>query len=346
MHDFLEGICRYGVALVLYYLIYVRQYFRLQHLNLKIRAFHYGAKSSTNKPPEILEQHLKKKCILLSSSEMLNIVKHLNLIIGLSVDENDKCWKLLLDLQEILQTICSTKITLDTTDILEQKISDYLMLLNEIFPNSMKPKHLFALHYASVMRQVGPLWNICCMRFESKHREGKQISRSAICRVNICRTIALRHQLIFNYRLMSKNSTYPTYICGPIKFHPIHKLPNISFFLQLLPDSLSSSNISSTNWLQHMGRTIKEGSVIVTFSELGPDFYLAYLIILIGEHDFLIVSKYMNDVYLNERIRAYKVHSTENLNWHILKKTDIENAVVSYTNKLSDGLFYIPKTWM
>ena len=95
-----------------------------------------------------------------------------------------------------------------------------------------------------------------------------------------------------------------------------------------------------------MGRTIKEGSVIVTFSELGPDLYLAYLIILIGEHDFLIVSKYMNDVYLNERIRAYKVHSTENLNWHILKKTDIENAVVSYTNKLSDGLFYIPKTWM
>ena len=61
MHDFLEGICRYDVALMLLYFIYVRKYFTLQHLTLKIRAFHFGAKNSTNKPPEILEHHLKKK---------------------------------------------------------------------------------------------------------------------------------------------------------------------------------------------------------------------------------------------------------------------------------------------
>ena len=61
---------------------------------------------------------------MLSSSEMLNLVKNLNLIIGLSVDENDECWKLLLDLQEILQIVSSTKITLDTPDILQYKISD------------------------------------------------------------------------------------------------------------------------------------------------------------------------------------------------------------------------------
>ena len=57
MHDFLEGICRYDVANLLNYFIYVRKYFTLQHLNFKICAFHYGANNSTNKPPEILEQN-------------------------------------------------------------------------------------------------------------------------------------------------------------------------------------------------------------------------------------------------------------------------------------------------
>ena len=63
----------------------------------------------------------------------------------------------------------------------------------------MKPKHHFMVHYPSIMQQIGPLWNICCMRFESKNREAKQISRSAIFRVNVYRTFALRHQLILNF---------------------------------------------------------------------------------------------------------------------------------------------------
>ena len=123
---------------------------------------------------------------MLSSAEMLNLVKNLNLIIGFSLDKDDEYWKLLLQLQEILQIIFSTKITVDTPNILEQKITEYLTLLNEKFKNALKPKHDFAVHYASVLRQVGPLWNICCMRFESKHRKGKQISRSDICRINVC----------------------------------------------------------------------------------------------------------------------------------------------------------------
>lgn len=170
MHDFLEGFGRYDLALLLHYFIYVSKYFKLEHLNCKIQAFHYGPKNSTNKPPEILESHLKKKCIMLSSAEMLNLVENFNLIIGLCVDENDKHWQLLLSLKDILNTLRSTKITIDTPNILELKITEYLMTLNELFSNKMKPKHHFAVHYASVMKKVGPLWNICCRRFESKHR--------------------------------------------------------------------------------------------------------------------------------------------------------------------------------
>lgn len=47
------------------------------------------------------------------------------------------------------------------------------------------------------------------MRFEAKHREAKISSRSAISRVNVCKTIAIKHQLRQNYRFL-KNETAET----------------------------------------------------------------------------------------------------------------------------------------
>ena len=346
MHDYLEGICRYDVAILLKYFIYVRKYFELDHLNTKLRAFHYGANKNVNKPPQILESHLKKKCIILSSAEMLNLVMNLNLIIGLSIDEDDDHWQLLLMLQEIIEIVCSTKITAQTPDLLELRITEYLTLLNNKFPNSLKPKHHFIVHYPSIMRKVGPLWNICCMRHESKNREGKVISRSAICRVNICRTIALRHQLIQNYRFMSQNALYPTYISSRVRSASIQDLPNISCFIKLLSDNLVHQKINYCSSIKYMGKTIKEDSVIIKFSELGPAFHFVYLIILKNEYDFVFVTRVMTDCFFNEHMRAFKIYDMQCFHWEIFSKADMQNAVVSYANKLSDGMFYITKNWI
>lgn len=347
MHDFLEGICRYDIALVLNYFIYKRKYFDLQELNTKIRAFYYGANKNINKPPEITESNLKNNCIILSSAEMLNLIRNLNLIIGLSIPENDDHLNLILLLQEILQIVCSTKIKYDTPKLLELKIKEYLILLREKFPDyNLKPKHHFLLHYPSIMKKIGPLWNVCCMRFESKHQEGKKISRSAICRVNVCKTIALRHQLIFNYRLISKSSSYPTYFCNRIKMSSLKNLPNASNFVHLLPSSFVGKSISLTNSIQYKGKKIKEDSVIVTFSELGSEYYLVYLIILNGDDDFFIVTKSLTDCYLNERLRAVKIYDQDCFFWEILSMKDLQSSIISYINKLSDGSLYISKNWM
>ena len=236
-HDFLEGICRYDVSFILHNFIYVRKYFTLDHFNEIIRGFYYGSDYHINKPPEISELHLKNKYIVLSSAEMLNLVRNLNLMIGLLIDESDEYWQILLMLQQILEIVLSKNVTLETPTLLELKIHDYLTFLSKELPNGLKPKHHFLVHYPSVMRKVGPLWHISCMKFESKHREGKRTSHSSICRVNICRTIALKHQLILNYRFLSKNSTYPCYTCGRIRKVPIHSLPSVTNFIQLLPVS-------------------------------------------------------------------------------------------------------------
>ena len=91
--------------------------------------------------------------------------------------------------------------------------------------------------------------------------------------------------------------------------------------------------------MPYMGKTIKNDSVVVKFSEFGPDFYLVCLIILIAEDDFLIVSKQITDVYLNEHVNAYRVHRTVNFYWDVLRKNVVENAVISYTTNLVMACF-------
>lgn len=68
---------------------------------------------SVNKPPDILESHLKNKYIILSAAEMQKLIKNVNLMIGCYVDKNDQHCQLLLSLKEISEIIFSKKVTRD-----------------------------------------------------------------------------------------------------------------------------------------------------------------------------------------------------------------------------------------
>lgn len=55
----------------------------------------------------------------------------------------------------------------------------------------------------------GPLWKTSCIRFESKHFNGKTISKSTKSRVNINKTIAIKHQVQQSLRFIFGNDTNP-----------------------------------------------------------------------------------------------------------------------------------------
>ena len=44
------------------------------------------------------------------------------------------------------------------------------------------------------------------MRFEAKNQSGKRTSKNTTCRINICKTIAIKNQLVMNHRFLSKCS--------------------------------------------------------------------------------------------------------------------------------------------
>ena len=234
-HDFLEGILRYDIAVVLSHLIFVAKYLTLDEINLRLAGYQYGVDDNVNKPPPITEKHLKNGCIILSSAEMMNLFRSLFLIVGPLVPTGDAHWELFIKLKTVVEIVFSKVIHKNTHRLLQTEITEYLTSLSKLYPNHMKPKHHFILHYPQIMKAVGPLPQISSMRNESKHREGKVTSHVAICRKNVCYTIAIKHQLMLNYRFLAKDSEIlAPFITGPIKLLNFEDLNDVENFGHLL----------------------------------------------------------------------------------------------------------------
>ena len=197
MHDIVEGICRRDVALILDDFINKKHYFTLGDLNQRVRGFYFGNEEHVNRPPEIIDTQIKNHNVTVSASEMYQLVTHLNIIIGDFVREGDGSWSLLLQFQRIIEIVYSSAVTNETSIVLRMIIAQYLDIHEALFPKKLIPKHLL-VHYPRIMREVGPLSKVSSIRFEAVHQVGKKCSRVSTSRVNVCKTIAIKHQLILN----------------------------------------------------------------------------------------------------------------------------------------------------
>lgn len=70
-----------------------------------------------------------------------------------------------------------------------------------------------------ILQKSGPLCLMSSMRFESKHKELKDIANSISSRLNVQYTLALKHQLKLSYRLLSSIN-----ICSSLEVGRILKL--------------------------------------------------------------------------------------------------------------------------
>lgn len=98
---------------------------------------------------------------------MMNLFRSLFLILGPLVPEDNSHWKLLLKLKILFEIIFSKTIYKTTHNLLETVITEYLSPLSKIYPTHMKPKHHFLIHYARIMKAIGPLPQVSSIRNES-----------------------------------------------------------------------------------------------------------------------------------------------------------------------------------
>lgn len=102
MHDILEGVCQYDLGKILNYFIFKKEYCSLNTLNNRIRGFDYGPIEKRNKTPDITLNHIKNECIILSSAEMLCLIRNINLILGDLIPTNDEHWEPIILLKKIV----------------------------------------------------------------------------------------------------------------------------------------------------------------------------------------------------------------------------------------------------
>ncbi|KAJ8682490.1 hypothetical protein QAD02_018282 [Eretmocerus hayati] len=345
MNDWYEGNCRHDVAIALYNLIYEQEVLKLADLNSRLRSFYYGPEGSTNKPPEILDHQVKNKHLIMTSAEMHNLVYRLPMVIGMIVPENNKILQFLIQLKRIIDIISSKVVQPQTHNQLKVHISEYLEMRRELFEGEKeKPKHHLGLHGPSSMKKFGPLIKSSALRFEAKNQEGKVIARTARTRVNICRTIAIRHQLLLNYRLRLKKPQ-ARIETSEKKSIVVSKLKDISEFYSLLPVHDPTAVVSTVKWINTGDDQICKNSILVLFDDGGPVFYLAHELIVIDDAVH-IISKKLRNSYAVERIHGYKVVDEHDFCWSSLTLNDSRRASITYLTTLPDGGTYIHQNWI
>ena len=106
-----------------------------------------------------------------------------------------------IKLRRILSLLISKRFDTECFDYLNNLIAEDHELYIELL-GALKPKHHFMVHYLLIINMMGPLEHLQAMRGESKHKGGKATSNSVATRVNICKTIAIKQQLMFSNRIL------------------------------------------------------------------------------------------------------------------------------------------------
>lgn len=276
----------------------------------------------------------------MSASEMKTFVLNAGLIFGdLILDKNNKHWELFKLLRQILSISLQTYISKGTPQLLETLIQEHHALFLQLYGDSLKPKHHNILHYPRVMRQIGPLRHIWAMRFEAKHRPSKQNAAVTCNRINLCRTLAIKHQLSFSH-VLSQTKLFPDIIYK--KYRNECPLPCID--KPCLPNDFANSQI--IKYVIVTGIKYKIGATLLARVDEFPVFgkienvYLKNNCLKFPEKcDFLFLIKVFKCLQYDSHYQAYMVEDTKVLEFVTLNSI-IHNEKLNMV-MMSDGHMYV-----
>ena len=199
MHDLLEGLVPYELALILKVLI-GKCYFSLEDLNHCISSWPYGSLDKANKPVEIAASF--GESIKQNAGRTWCLLRLLPLMVGPKIPTDDEHWNLFLALKDIVEIVFAPRLALGHVLLLQTKIQDHIATFKLLFSDkALKPKQHFMLHYPRYLVLYGPLRWCWCMRFEAKHYYFTRLTRVLNNYKNICYTLSQRHQMQLAYHL-------------------------------------------------------------------------------------------------------------------------------------------------
>lgn len=350
MHDILEGVWQYDIGAILYVFIIEKKYFTLVELNDRIDNLNYGDDEVRNKPRNVTSNQVKEKFVKMSAAESQCFLRNIGIIIGDKIPCRDQHWRLIIILKEIYDIVTATSVQNGLHEYLSDLISNYLRLLVTLFGNYLKLKHHILLHYAALMKQLGPLRYLSTMRCESKNKDMKGCIKTSLSRVNPCKTIAMKCQLQANYRKQLNLSIEKelSYEIGKSVGIAAERLPEYPYFSHLLP-ILPKKEVLVINNLRFRGREIRDGVIVMLPCDSSVNFFLVHKIV-IDESKMYLISRNVTDFsYYDEHYQAYNLdpnHLSGLQTWQILTIQDLKFRFISRTVKNARGDVFIPKRWI
>lgn len=171
--------------------------------------FDFGILERSNKPSPVL---FKKKNLNQNASQMRCLMLHIPFIFfDLLNHENaatkkivQKVWKSIEYLLKIDQIISSSHLTEENLNDLTEYTHTYLHSLKKTLNIKLTSKLHFMTHYANTMRAMGPITNLQMMRGDAKHQTFVRFAKSTKSFVNICSTLAEKHQEMMESELRTK----------------------------------------------------------------------------------------------------------------------------------------------
>ena len=309
MHDMLEGVCPLEVHLILNKLI-DKHYFTLETLNGRITSFNYGLPDLKNRPCTYTIHKLRSPdgSPGQNAGQMWCLVRHIALMLGDCVPEDDQHWELLLALLECMDIIFALDISKGETLFLEQLIQDHHSLFLELFPERhLKPKQHFMVHYPSAMKFIGPLLLLWVMRFEAKHNFSRRLSHIVCNFRNIAKTLAYRHQMQLCYNIMTRHTLMERAVeVEPGSSVILASLDHAEYLAQNLQIPLYDE-VYIANWCKVCGTEYRGNVMVVVRKEEGdPVFGKVELVIPSNGSVFLLCGLWHTNGF-NRHYHAYSV---------------------------------------
>lgn len=322
LDDWCQGVCEYAMKFVLFSLVKTYKLIPLPLLKTKLETFDYGCDTDT-KPSTAISINTRQVTYYLSGSQMLTLMRYFALIVGLYVTEDHPVWKFFLLLRQITDRLINRRVYLDSCEALVYDIEElnrqYLNLSND----TLNPKFHFMIHYPRLMKKFGPLALLSTFRFEARHRLSQMAEHSAADRVNICKTIALKNQLVLN-DLFLKREKFHRITYGERKAVSDETRLALRDIWETLP---ADKNIIAVSWVTIDGISYKPSyNVTIDLPEENdflPKFAEITEIYVVDNDQVFFMCRLFKTVTFNGHYYAYEVLNTD------------DKSVFSYENLIA-----------
>jgi len=154
---------------------------------------------------------------------------------------------------------------------------------------------------------IGPLVNIWCMRFEAKHKESKIESHIITSRKNLPFTLAMKHQLKLNDRLLNEISLIDETLLGPnISIDSVYFHPYFNSFKEYLPETYTV-----ISWIKIQSILFKPQFVLnISVTDMLPVFGIIHFICLNEAKEPFFVLQMLKTLSSLRHLYAYRIAFT------------------------------------